>query len=89
MEEKNKISQLDDSELTREDLEKIKSYLPANHSEIIIEKLNGAVGERQIYYVLSGQRKDNYGIIDIALDLAFEEKKRREARAKRIDKLTK
>lgn len=89
MSEKNKINQLDDSDFTKEDLEKIKMYLPHNYREIIIEKLNGSVGERMIYFVLNGERNDRYGIIDIAMDLAFEEKAKRDAIKKRINKLSK
>lgn len=89
MTDRDKLNKLEAADFTKEDLEKIRSFLPLNYKEIIIEKLNGKVSERIIFYVLSGERPDHHGIIDLALDLAFEEKAKRKAIAKRIDDLNK
>ncbi len=71
------------------ELDSIKGLLPANYLAAIQKRLEEKVSTRQITYVLNNERTDHYGIIDTALDIAFEEKKRRESIAKRQQRLKK
>ena len=87
MSNKEKVNQLEEIALTKEDFDKIKTYLPHNFIEIICNKLDGKVSERTISYVFTAERHDYHGITEVALDMAFEENERRKAIAKRLKKL--
>lgn len=71
----------------QEDLDKLKLNLPLNYSKIIAEKIKNVVSERQVQYVINGTHADLHGIIPIALEMALEEKAKKEAIAKRMAKL--
>jgi hypothetical protein len=68
-------------------LSSISDLLPYNYLSVIQSKLDNKVSTRTISYVLNCERSDNYGIIEIALDMAFQEKTRRAAILKRMQKL--
>lgn len=84
---KNKITELEEINLTKADFDKIKSFLPLNYIELIINRLDHSVSERTIKYVLSGTRHDHKNIIETALDIAFEVIEKRKELANRISQL--
>lgn len=75
-----------------EDSKTLKEHLPSNHVEAIRTKLLDkgiTISGRWILKVLSGEGDDNYGIIEIATDMALKEKNRLEKVKNQIGKLNK
>lgn len=66
----------------------IKIYLPKGYLKTIADKIEKPVSNRLILYVLNDKRNDNYGIKDIALEIALENKSKIELQKKRIKVLT-
>lgn len=87
MADKKEIENLKPVDFTREDLDKIKSFLPKNYTTVIANKLNNSISERTVKHVMLGEGPDHNNIIDTAIEIAFEEMERRKAIAKRIKKL--
>lgn len=87
MSEKQKIEDLKAIDFSKDDLNKIKSFLPKNYTTVIANKLNHTISERTIKHVLCGEGPDHNNIIDTAIEIAFEEMEKRKAIAKRIKKL--
>ncbi len=75
------------AELSKKELNKLLDLLPAGYINTIHEKISKAVSIRQVRNVLNGESKDSHGIIEIALELAEEEKKRLDVTKQRISKL--
>jgi hypothetical protein len=69
------------------DIENIKKYLPYNYLTLVSAKIGNVISVRHIQYILNGERNDNYGVIEIVLEMAEEEKARLKAIAKRVEKL--
>lgn len=87
MSDKIKIEDLKTIDFSKEDLNKIKSFLPKNYATVIANKLNHTITERTIKHVMCGEGPDHNNIIDTAIEIAFEEMEKRKAIAKRIRKL--
>lgn len=69
--------------------EKVKEFLPSNYIKLIHKQINGVISERMILYILEGKSQDKHGVFDVAINIAFDEKKKMDAISRRISKLTK
>jgi hypothetical protein len=75
----------EESKCEQVNIDSIKKFLPKNYVKLIREQIKNAVSERMIQYVLNGKCTDSHGIIEVAINMANKEKKRRKSLAAKIN----
>lgn len=89
IENKKAIKLLEASTYNEFELRLIRSFLPLNYADLIREKLESDISTKTIVSVLNGGRRDHHNIIEAAINIALEEKKKMEANSKKIALLSK
>jgi hypothetical protein len=64
------------STFNKNDLEKLKPFLPYNYMIVLGNKINNVIASRQIRLVLYGLQKDNHDVIPTLLKMVEAEKKK-------------
>ena len=76
--------------LTTTQSRKLKQNLPSNYCQLIREQLvekKTPISARHILNIINGDSHDNYGVIDIATEMALEVKRERKKMERKLNKL--
>lgn len=67
----------------------IEEFLPKKYITEISTRIEKPISSRQIRFILNGERSDNFNVINIAIEIALEEKAKRELVKERLSMLKK
>lgn len=74
--------------MTQEQRDILKQNLPRGYYNSIHAEINGKINVKQIRNIVNGvTSKDEHGVLELAIRIAAEEKKRREKLTAKIQKL--
>ena len=65
----------------------IEEFLPKKYITEISVRIEKPISSRQIRFILNGERTDNFNVINTAIEIALEEKAKRELIKKRLQML--